>query len=228
MSHLHMSDGILPWWLWLGGMACTLAITLWALSRLRNQRRLLPKVAIMAAVSLVAMNIPLGLPIHINLAALAGIILGPLNGFLAMLFVNLFNAILGHGGLTVLGINSLLVGSEALVAGVLFYGLGGAKHLLPNVALAVLAALMVSSLLVVAVAGVAGVEIEALSAHEHGHDALANGSKHEHESDFLKTFMLFFAPLVIVWMAVELTVSMLVAGYVNKVRGGWFVRGDGS
>lgn len=221
---MHMSDGVLPWWLWVGGFVCSLVLTLWALARLRNRRRLLPGVAIMAAVGLVAMNIPLGLPIHVNLAALAGIILGPLNGFLAMLIVNIFTALLGHGGLTVLGINSLLVGSEALVAGLLFYGLGGARRLLPNVAVAVLVALMVSSLLVVAVAGVAGVELGALSAHEH-EDDVDNG---KHESNFLKTFMLFFAPLVAVWMAVELTVSMLVAGYINKVRGGWFLRGDGS
>ncbi len=224
MSHMHMSDGVLPWWLWVGGLVCSLLLTLWALARLRNQRRLLPGVAIMAAVGLAAMNIPLGLPIHVNLAALAGIILGPLNGFLAMLIVNIFTALLGHGGLTVLGINSLLVGSEALVAGLLFYGLGGARRLLPNVAVAVLVALMVSSLLVVAVAGVAGVELGTLSAHEH-EDDVDNG---KHESNFLKTFIIFFAPLVAVWVAVELTVSMLVAGYINKVRGGWFLRGDGS
>ncbi len=224
MSHMHMSDGVLPWWLWVGGLVCSLLLTLWALARLRNQRRLLPGVAIMAAVGLAAMNIPLGLPIHVNLAALAGIILGPLNGFLAMLIVNIFTALLGHGGLTVLGINSLLVGSEALVAGLLFYGLGGARRLLPNVAVAVLVALMVSSLLVVAVAGVAGVELGTLSAHEH-QDDVDNG---KHESNFLKTFIIFFAPLVAVWVAVELTVSMLVAGYINKVRGGWFLRGDGS
>lgn len=224
MSHMHMSDGVLPWWLWVGGLVGSLLLTLWALARLRNRRRLLPGVAIMAAVGLVAMNIPLGLPIHVNLAALAGIILGPLNGFLAMLIVNIFTALLGHGGLTVLGINSLLVGSEALVAGLLFYGLGGARRLLPNVAVAVLVALMVSSLLVVAVAGVAGVELGTLSAHEH-EDDVDNG---KHESNFLKTFIIFFAPLVAVWVAVELTVSMLVAGYINKVRGGWFLRGDGS
>lgn len=221
---MHMSDGVLPWWLWVGGLVGSLLLTLWALARLRNRRRLLPGVAIMAAVGLVAMNIPLGLPIHVNLAALAGIILGPLNGFLAMLIVNIFTALLGHGGLTVLGINSLLVGSEALVAGLLFYGLGGARRLLPNVAVAVLVALMVSSLLVVAVAGVAGVELGTLSAHEH-QDDVDNG---KHESNFLKTFIIFFAPLVAVWVAVELTVSMLVAGYINKVRGGWFLRGDGS
>ncbi|HCX78730.1 MAG TPA: hypothetical protein DG577_04900, partial [Firmicutes bacterium] len=49
MSHLHISDGVLPWWLWVGGYVATLAIVLLALGRLRGQRRLLPAVAVMAA-----------------------------------------------------------------------------------------------------------------------------------------------------------------------------------
>ncbi|MDD4658563.1 MAG: energy-coupling factor ABC transporter permease [Eubacteriales bacterium] len=222
MSHLHISDGVLPWWLWVGGYVAALAIVLVALFRLQGQRRLLPAVAVMAAVGLVAMNIPLGLPVHINLAALAGIILGPLHGFLAMFIVNLLTTLVGHGGVTVLGINSLLVGSEALVAGLLFKGFGSAKRLLPNAALAILVALLVSTLLVVATAGVAGGELEAMVAHEHGHDVPEPA--HDHES-FLKTFVTLIAPLVAVWLAAELAVSLLVVGYVNKVRGGWFARG---
>lgn len=226
MSHLHISDGVLPWWLWVGGYVATLLIVLLALGRLRGQRRLLPAVAVMAAVAIVAMNIPLGLQVHINLAALAGIILGPLNGFLAIFIVNLLTSLIGHGGVTVLGINSLLVGSEALVAGQLFKGLGGAKTLLPNAALSVLVALLVSTLLVVATAGLAGGELEDWVAHEHTHN-LPVGVGHDHESGFLKTFVTIIAPLVAVWMAAELAVSLLVAGYVNKVKGGWFDRGDG-
>ena len=98
MSHLHISDGILPWWLWIGGMVCTGLLTLLALLKLRKQRRLLSQVAIMAALGLAAMNIPLGLPVHINLSALAGILLGPLNGFLATFIMLVFNALIGHGG----------------------------------------------------------------------------------------------------------------------------------
>ncbi|MDD2283387.1 MAG: energy-coupling factor ABC transporter permease [Eubacteriales bacterium] len=224
MSHLHISDGVLPWWLWIGGFVAALAIVLLALFRLQARRRQLPAVAVMAAVALAAMNIPLGLPVHINLAALAGIVLGPLNGFLAMFIVNLINALIGHGAMTVLGINSLLVGSEALVAGLLFKGLGGAKRLLPNSALSVLVALLVSTLLVVAVVGAAGQELEALVAHGHTHD-LPVGAEHDHESGFLKTFVTILAPLMAVWMAAELTVSLLVTAYVNKVKGGWFARG---
>lgn len=222
MSHLHLPDGLLPWWLWVGGLMITLGLVFIALSRLGKERRKLPVVAVMAAVSLVAMNIPLGLPVHMNLAALAGIILGPLFGFLAIFVVNLFNALVGHGGLTMVGINSLLVGSEAIVAGLLFVALGGARRLLAGSAASVLAALLVSTLLVFAVTGVAGVSLEALvDCHEHEH-AGSRGDFHNY--GFLQTFGVIITPLLAVWVPVELIISLLVVGYVNKVKGGWFAR----
>lgn len=221
MSHLHLPDGILPWWLWLGGLVLVVALVLLALKRLEAERRLLPSVAVMAAVSLVAMNIPLGLPLHMNLAALAGIILGPVLGFLAMFIANIFNALVSHGGLTMLGINALLVGSEALVAGGLFVLLGGGRRLLVNSTFSIVTALLVSTLLVVAVAGLAGMELEVMVAHDHGDHVDA----HEMDHGFLETFIKIIAPLVVVWVGLELSISLLVVGYIKKVKGGWFARG---
>lgn len=220
MSHLHLPDGILPWWLWAGGLAITIGLLLPALRKLETRRRMLPAVAVMAAVALVAMNIPLGLPLHLNLAALAGIVLGPIFGFLAVFVVNLFNMLVSHGGVTMLGINTILVGSEALIAGGLFGVLGGAKRLALNSALSVLAALLVSTLLVVGVAGVAGVELEALAGHDHSRHPDGEAV----ESGFMATFLKIIAPLAAVWMVLELTLTLLVVGYINKVKGGWFAR----
>lgn len=222
MSHLHLPDGVLPWWLWSGGLAVTGILVFIALKRLEARRRLLPTVAVMAAVSLVAMNIPLGLPLHVNLAALAGIILGPVLGFLAVFIVNLFNALVSHGGLTMLGVNALLVGSEALVAGGLFLLLGGGRRLLVNAVLAVLVALLVSTLLVLAVAAIAGVELEALAHHDHDKPHAPGEGEGR---GFFGTFVLLVAPLAAVWAAVELPLSLLVVAYVDKVKGGWFARG---
>lgn len=223
MSHLHVSDGILPLWLWLGGLIVSLAIVVLGLYRLKSRRRLLPAVAVMAALSMAAMNIPLGLPVHVNLAALAGIVLGPLNGFLAMFVVNLFNALVGHGGITVLGVNALLVGSEALIAGAVFYGLKGAKRLLPVAAAAIIIALLASTLLLTATAGVVGQELEAMVAHGHQH---GGEQVVESRTGFLATFGALLALPLAVWLAVELTVSLFAINYVNKVRGGWFTKGD--
>lgn len=222
MSHLHLPDGVLPWWLWLSGLVISVALLILALKKLEAERQKLPAVAVMAAVSLVVMNIPLGLPLHINLSALAGIILGPALGFLAMFIVNLFSAMVGHGGLTLLGINALLVGSEAFVAGGIFLLLGGGKRLLANSTVSVLIALVISTLLMVAVAGTAGVELEALVSHDHDHDAQAH---HPGAHGFLNTFLKIILPLAAIGIAVELAVTLLVVGYVNKVKGGWFAGG---
>lgn len=218
MSHLHIADGILPWWLWIGAFAAALAIVAVALARLKRQRRLLPAVAVMAAVSLAVMNIPLGLPVHVNLAALAGIILGPLPGFLAMFVSNLFNALIGHGGLTVLGLNSLLVGSEALVAGALFSLLGREKRLLANVAVATVVALTASTLLMVATVGVAGQELAVIAAHGH-HGPTAGAG-------FMQTFLALLALPLAIWLAAELSVSLLAVRYIHKIKGGWLGGGD--
>jgi cobalt/nickel transport system permease protein len=229
MSHLHIPDGVLPVWFWVAGLVVTLGIVLFSLKKLEEKRRMVPAVAVMAAVVLVALNIPLGLPLHLNLAALAGIILGPLFGFLAVFIVNLFSALIAHGGLTVLGVNTLLVGSEALIAGSLFLMLGGAKKLLTNSAVAVVVALLISTLLVVGAAGIAGMELEAMveDRHhdDHGHDESAIIDDHDQGHGFFETFIKIIAPLVALWMAIELGLTVLVVKYVNKVKGGWFARG---
>lgn len=224
MSHLHLGDGLLPVWFWVSCFVVMLGLVLLALGKLGKERRMVPTVAVMAAVVLVALNIPLGLPLHLNLSALAGIILGPLFGFLAVFVVNLFSALLGHGGLTLLGVNTLLVGSEALVAGSLFLLLGGARRLLVNSGVAVVAALVISTLLVVGVAGIAGETLEGL-VHDHDHHTPVGAEPHGHEHGFLETFLKIIAPLVAVWLVLELGISLLVVRYVNKVKGGFFARG---
>lgn len=222
MSHLHLADGMLPVWFWVLGLVVTMGLVLWGLKLLGADRRRLPMVAMMAAVALVAVNIPLpfGLPLHLNLAAMAGIVLGPVLGFLSIFVVNLLSSLFAHGGITLLGVNTLLVGSEALVAGMVFSLLGGAKFLLRNVGVGVVAALLISTLLVVGVVAVAGMELEALV--EHGHGEPVAGEPHDHEHGFLETFLKIIAPLIAIWIALELGLSLLIVRFVRKVRGQWF------
>ncbi|MTI96033.1 MAG: hypothetical protein FH749_11220 [Firmicutes bacterium] len=217
MSHLHLPDGVLPAWLALGALLVMLTIVLWSLFLLERQRRLLPTVAVMAAVVLVALNIPLGLPLHLNLAALAGIMVGPWFGFLAVFIVNIFSSLVGHGGWTVLGINTLLVGSEALVAGALFGLLGAGRALMRNVSVSVVVALLVSTALVVGVVYLAGIELEALVEHDHGHEVDAG---HGHGHGFLEQFLKIVAPLLAIWLALELLISLGAMRFIKRVRGG--------
>ena len=60
---------------------------------------------------------------HINLTVLAGIIVGPAMGFLAAFIVDLILALFGHGGITVVGLNTLIVGAECALGSLIFRGL---------------------------------------------------------------------------------------------------------
>lgn len=123
MSHLHIPDGVLPLWLILAGWLATGAILAFVSWRFRNAEtgRYLPLLGVMAALMLVGMTVEV-VPIayHINLSVLAGIVLGPLLGFLAALIVDLMLAFFGHGGITVVGLNTLVVGFEAVAGYYLF------------------------------------------------------------------------------------------------------------
>ncbi len=123
MSHLHIPDGVIPFvWLALGFLltAIILGIALWRANK-DEAASLLPRLGVVAALMLVAMSIEIGvIGYHVNLAVLAGILLGPWLGFIAAFLVNLILALFGHGGITVVGINSLIIGSETMLGWALF------------------------------------------------------------------------------------------------------------
>jgi cobalt/nickel transport system permease protein len=52
---------------------------------------------------------------------LGGIILGPAAGFLAAFVVNVILALFGHGGVTVAGLNTLIVGAECVLGYAFFH-----------------------------------------------------------------------------------------------------------
>lgn len=143
MSHLHLPDGLLPpVWIILGFLlaGAGVALATWRLAG-ADRGRLVPRLGIMAALMLLAMNVEVGLlDYHANLTVLAGVLLGPAGGFLAAFIANLFSAFLAHGGLTVVGLNGLLNGAEAAGGGWLFAVLHR-KGRLPATAAAVLATL---------------------------------------------------------------------------------------
>lgn len=127
MSHIHIPDGVLPLWIVLAGWAVAALLVGLAVRSLRSDTsRRVPLLGVMAALMLVGMSTEV-VPIayHLNLSVLAGIILGPAYGILAALVVNLFLALFGHGGITVVGLNTLVVGSETAIGYYLFRLLGG-------------------------------------------------------------------------------------------------------
>lgn len=126
MSHIHIPDGVLPLWLWLGGWVLATAI-LAVCGRLAEKvevRRKVPLLAVVSALMLVAMSsevVPLAY--HVNLTVIAGVLLGPVLSVIAAFIVEVVLAMLGHGGVTVLGLNTLMIAAEMVLGWALFRGL---------------------------------------------------------------------------------------------------------
>jgi len=115
MSHLHIPDGVLPLWLWLVGLLLMITLLAFALALARKKeiRKKLPLLGFTAALMLIGMSLEV-VPIayHLNLSVLAGILLGPAMAFIASFLVNFMLGLVGHGGLTVVGLNTLILGLE--------------------------------------------------------------------------------------------------------------------
>src|SRR5207249_790434 len=119
MSHLHIPDGVLPWTLW--GPAWLLAlVALWAAaiaSRRATPQQIAYRGALGALVlAAMTLTVPLGpFEYHLSLIGLLGVLLGPAGAFEALFVASAILAFVGHGGLTVIGLNALVLGAGATV-----------------------------------------------------------------------------------------------------------------
>ncbi len=123
---MHIPDGILPLPVTVGGYALAMSVT-WACLRRINQREDpredIPKAALLTAAFFLAALIHIPVPpasVHLILNGLLGILLGPF-AFPAIVIGLFFQAVMfGHGGLTTLGVNAIILGIPALAAAALF------------------------------------------------------------------------------------------------------------
>jgi len=127
MTHMHIPDGILPVWLWITGflvMFLALGASIFVLKGM-DMKMKIPLLGTLSAAMLVAMSLEIvPLAYHINLSVVTGILLGPALGFVAAFIANFMLALMGHGGITVMGLNTLLLGAEAVLGHGLFSLLG--------------------------------------------------------------------------------------------------------
>lgn len=244
MSHIHIPDGVLP--VWLVGAGWLLAIVILGLVSVRARHteagRHLPLLGVMSALMLVGMSteiVPIGY--HINLSVLAGIVLGPAMGFLAAFIVNLMLALFGHGGITVVGLNALVVGVEASLGYYLFrliWSFLKSRQRTPAVSagIATFIALIFSSMLMVGVVALSDVGPSAQASaslpeslsfqnpFEHGLIGSEIGKTEEHQAGASgnSVDVATFAKLVAVfglagWVAESLLTGAIV-GFVHRVR----------
>ncbi|MGF7117306.1 energy-coupling factor ABC transporter permease [Methanobacterium oryzae] len=128
---MHLPDGIIPLWqsavYWLISISI-LMIYLIKLSRDEETEKRIVSTAIFSAAAVVASSIsipsPFGVPMHFFLIPLVAIILGPLSGVaVAFLCLVVQFFLLGFGGITTLGANTLTIGVVLSFSTYLFYKL---------------------------------------------------------------------------------------------------------
>jgi cobalt/nickel transport system permease protein len=135
---MHIPDGILPLHITLGGYAASISITWLCIRKIKQRedpREDIPKAALLTAAFFVASLIHIPIPpasVHLVLNGLLGALLGPF-AFPAILIGLFLQAVMfGHGGLTTLGVNGLILGLPALAAYALFRLCGTRSGLVPT------------------------------------------------------------------------------------------------
>lgn len=236
MSHLHFPDGILPVWLWVGALAVaaiTLALSLWYLSR-KDVARKIPLVGVLSAVMIVGMSFEIvALAYHINLAIPTGIILGPAGALVAAFVTNLFLAMFGHGGLTVVGLNTLLLALEAIL-GLLFFRVIRLPSLFWRTAVATFVALALSGALAITLTVMAApqeighheeeggngfVRLELFTPQEGEEVAHEEETEHVEESTTdVRRFVTIALSLGVVGWVIESLLSGFIISYIGRVK----------
>jgi cobalt/nickel transport system permease protein len=123
---MHISDGVLPISVTVGGYAVSAALTAFSAHRTRTED--LPKLAVVTAAFFVAslIHVPFGpTSVHLLMPGLVGAMLG-FSAFVCIgLGLLLQSLLFQYGGLTALGANALMMGLPALLCGGFFHCLKG-------------------------------------------------------------------------------------------------------
>lgn len=232
MSHIHLPDGVLPVWLWIAGFIGAFLIGTILLRFFKKEElpRRLPLLGMMAAVMVLGASVEI-VPIayHVNLTVISGILLGPCLIFLATFVVNVILALFGHGGITVIGLNTLTLCLE----GVLGYFLSHLfwrifKKLTLAIFLATFIALFVSTVSMIGVVSLGTSHYEELMHPEEGGGVfefklLKEKGDHQKKEGAekevnLKRFIGILLPLSFLGWLLEGVITSLIVRYIHRLR----------
>lgn len=195
---MHISDGILNAQTCIGAAAAAACLVAYTLKKTDSKD--IPRISVMTAAFFVAslVHIKLGpASTHLTLNGLVGIILG-FGAFPAILVALLFQAIIfQHGGITTLGVNSLVMGLPALCA----YGIFLLHRMFPKNKRIFLPVFSF-------IAGAAAIILSGLL----GASLLVLTGKEFHET--AKVMLIAHGPLALV----EGTITVLAVSFLSKVK----------
>ena len=232
MSHIHIPDGVLPFWLWISGfvVAILVGIVLFRSFKKEDLGRRLPLLGMMSALIVLGASVEI-VPIayHINLTAISGILMGPSLIFISTFVVNVILALFGHGGVTVIGLNTLTLSIEGMLGYLLFHLFWRMfKKLSLAAFLATFFALFFSTSAMIGVVSLGTSHYEELM-HEEGGKGLfefhlskekedhPKGTAGEKEVN-LTRFISIVLPLGFIGWILEGVITTLILRYIHRLR----------
>jgi cobalt/nickel transport system permease protein len=218
MSHLHIPDGVLPPWLWASGLVLALVL-LWRSTRGVTPRQVAYQGAL-GGLMLASMAIPLGaLDYHLTLTGPMGVLLGAAGAFQVGFTVNAILALMGHGGLTVVGLNALVSGLGAAVAAVVYRAIGARLRAEWAMASATAAGQAMAGLQCLAIVALGlRVALPGTTVVEHGPAAGSAG---------VARFALIALPLWLLGVVAESAVAWGLGRFLGRVHPGLLLFGAG-
>ncbi len=223
MSHLHIPDGILPIWLWVLGYVIVGIYFLVVFKHLKQKPnpKKLAVTSVLGALMLLSMSIPIPfvLPYHLNLSTLLGILTGPLYAGLAIFSVNLIISLAGHGGITIVGLNTIILTLEATVAFLLFRFLRrNFKKIFPVAFISTFIALVISTFLTVGTVSAGTQDVKFLPGQHHHKCGACNQPGKAPETFDLKRFIMLILITGGLGWTLESFISGFIISYINRVK----------
>ena len=165
MAHIHLEDGsfspvfVMVWWV------LSLALIGIALFLLRpavkpdRKRVTIAAFCAAAAFAVFQVSIPVAGGVHMSLTPLIGILAGPVFGVLIVFVTNILSAAIGHGGWGLIGANTLVNVSEAVVAFTIFRLLkNSVPDLFSRAGIATLIGLFIGNAVMIGIILVSGIQ----------------------------------------------------------------------